>query len=608
MLSLVAPLWRISVGLLRVSLVVGIGGLTLVSLLAPARSGFGENAKMQSVENLIAHWPLTGDARDAVGHNHGTARNVVYDAGPGGTGQSAAFFNGRDSVIEVAHAAALDLGRQDFSIAVWVRCEKPMRGVFGDILSKFDAQQRRGINFSVAGSAPSYNAMSDARHVHFGIDDGYLGAWEDCGRPWKSNSLVPCLIVYEGELYCGIADADRPEDAARVFRWAGGKEWVDCGRLGKDPNHLSVQSMIVHEGKLYAGTGIWDWNRATGRVQGMPRAAPTRVFVFEGGTNWRDLGQLGNGARVLCMGSFGGELYAGVDAIGGGKCFKYDGSKWADCGAPDGRNLECLLPVGGALYASTHGNVYRYEGGQAWTRIGLCPHQITQIHTMKSVAGRLWIGTWPQGYALRHEGGDAWAIVGRLGLPAGERECNEINDLAVYNGKVYAGVIPKAQVYRYESDGQWTLLRSLAKRPDWHADRSPSWCRVTSLTSFRGRLFASTGSCQGRAVDVDPDETLGRVYALQAGQVVSHERDIGGDWTHLAVVRQGAELRLYVNGRPSISSQAPEGRAFDLANTQPMRIGFGAQGSFAGALADLRLYAGALAPDQIKELCAARGR
>ena len=580
----------------------------LILLLALPRPDFGENKDMQRSSALAAHWPLNGNANDSVGQNHGVARNVAYTAGPGGTGPGAALFNGRDSVIEVPHAPALDLGSQDFSIAVWVRCEKPMRGVFGDILSKFDAQRRRGINFCVAGSAPSYNAMSDARHVHFGIDDGYLGDWEDCGKPCTTNSLVPCLIVYEGSLYCGSADADEPAAAARVFRWAGEKEWVDCGRLGKDSNHLSVQSMIVHEGKLYAGTGIWDWNRATGHVQGMPRAAPTRVFVYEGGTNWRDLGQLGQGARVLCMGSFGGELYAGVDAIGGGKCFRYDGSKWVDCGAPDGRNLECLLPVGGALYAATHGNIYRHEGGQTWTRIGLCPHQITQIHSMKAVAGRLWIGTWPQGYVLRHEDSDAWAIVGRLGLPEGAHNCNEINDLAVHNGKVYAGVIPKAQVYRYESDGHWTLLGSLANRPDWHADKSPTWCRVTSLTAFKGKLFASTGSCQGRAIDVDPDGTLGRVYALQTGQVVSHEHDIGGDWTHLVVVRQGAELRLYVNGQLCGSPQAPEGRAFDLSNSQPMRIGFGAQGSFAGALADLRLYSGTLAPDQIKELYAARGR
>ena len=130
--------------------------------------------------------------------------------------------------------------------------------------------------------------------------------------------------------------------------------------------------MIVHDGKLYAGTGVWDWDRAKGRVPGFT-TAPTRVFVYEGGTKWRDLGQVGNGSRVLCMASFKGELYAGLDAVGKGRCFKYDGTRWTDCGAPDGRNFECLVPLGGVLYAATHGRMYRYGDGQTWTCIGKEP-------------------------------------------------------------------------------------------------------------------------------------------------------------------------------------------------------------------------------------------
>lgn len=555
---------------------------------------------------LTAHWPLRGSAQDIADGHPGTDFNLAYGEGPDGSSGSAALFNGRDSAIRVSDAESLRLGNRDFSISVWVRPERPMRGVFGDILSKFDGERRCGLNLGVAGSSPAYNAMSDARHVHFGIDDGHVSAWEDCGRPWRGSSHVSCLITYEGELYGGIADAPDPMEAARVFRWAGGREWIDCGRLGADPNHLSVQSMIVHDGRLYAGTGVWDWVRAK-MGEGF-RPAPTRVFVYSGGTEWQDLGQVGNGARVMCLGSFDGDLYAGLDSgPGGGRCFRHDGSVWADCGAPDGRNLECLLPHGGALYAATHGNVYRYEGGQSWACIGREPHGINQIHSMQVVGGALLIGTWPQGYVLRREG-DGWAIAGRLGLPEGMRECNEVMDLTVYNGKLYAGVIPKAQVYRYEADGRWTLMASLASRPDWAEEDSPTWCRVTSLTAFRGRLLASTGACRGRAVDLDPDETLGRVLAFQAGQVVSHERDIGGGWTHLAAIRRGKGLHLYVNGRLSASSQAAGGRTFHLANTQPLHIGLGAQGHFSGAMSDLRLYAGALSDAQVGELCARRGR
>jgi hypothetical protein len=481
-----------------------------------------------------------------------------------------------------------------------------MRSVFGDVLSKFDPVTRCGLNFQIAGSSPAYNAMSDTRHVHFGIDDGYVGPWEDRGRPWPSNSLIPCLIVFEGDLYCGLADADDPADAAHVLRHAGGTEWVDCGRLGTDPQILSVQSMIVHGGRLYAGTGVWDWVRARGG-EGY-KASPTRVFVYEGGTEWRDLGQVGEGSRVLCMGSFDGELYAGLDSVGAGKCFRYKGLTWEDCGAPDGRNFECFLPLRGTLYASTHGNIYEYEGGQRWKSIGQCPFGINQIHTMQAADGKIHIGTWPQGYVLRYEGDGNWVNTGRLGIPEGLREINEINDLTVYNGKLYAGVIPKGQVYRYETDGHWTLLGSLATRPDWAEGKVEAWNRVTSITSFQGRLFACTGACRGRAVDVDPEKTLGRVYAMQAGQVVSHERDIGGEWTHLAAVRSGKELRLYVNGAQSTSSLATGGYSFDLTNTQPLRIGFGAQAHFSGAIADLRIHARALEQAEARQLCAARSR
>ena len=445
--------------------------------------------------------------------------------------------------------------------------------------------------------------MCDTRHVHFAIDDAYLGPWEDCGKPWPTNSLIACTVVWEGQLYCGIADAADPTDAAHVFRWEGGGRWADCGRLGSDPDHLSVQSMIVHQGKLYAGTGVWDWVRARGGSPGKPPAANTRVFVYEGGTKWRDLGRVGQASRVLCMASFQGDLYVGLDHYAlPGKCYRYSGSDWVDCGAPDGANLENLLPLGGTLYAATHGSIFQYDGGQKWTCIGDHPFGITQIHSLDVFCGRLHVGTWPQGYVLRYEGDKQWVNTGRLGLPPGKPECNEVNDLVVHNGKLYAGVIPKAEVYRYEADGQWTLLGSLGRRPDWARAKSPTWCRLTAMASYQGRLFAGTGSCQGRAQDVDPEGTLGRVYAAQVGQVVSHEHDIGAAWTHLAAVRRGAELRLYVNGRLSASSSAPGGRVFDLSNGLPLVIGFGAQTHFTGAMADLRLYGRALEAEEVKQL------
>src|SRR5207244_10357889 len=85
----------------------------------------------------------------------------------------------------------------------------------------------------------------------------------------------------QGRLYAGIADAAEPRDAARVFRLTEGQTWEDCGGIGNDPTIASVQSMIVHDGRLYAGTGRWDWVIAKGNFKDNPPPRPTRVHVHE---------------------------------------------------------------------------------------------------------------------------------------------------------------------------------------------------------------------------------------------------------------------------------------------------------------------------------------
>ena len=183
--------------------------------------------------------------------------------------------------------------------------------------------------------------MSEQRFVHFGIDDGYVSAWEDCGKPWPSDSGVLGLIVYQGQLY--------------------------CGRLGRNPHHLSVMSMLVHQGRLYAGTGVFDWVRARGAGF---NPALSHVFVYEGGTEWRDLGQVGESIRVLCMASFNDELYVGLDRAGGGHCFKYNGSKWLDCGAPNGDNVQNLLPHGYIVDLTDATEIGKISVSKIWASLG----------------------------------------------------------------------------------------------------------------------------------------------------------------------------------------------------------------------------------------------
>jgi len=370
-------------------------------------------------------------------------------------------------------------------------------------------------------------------------------------------------------------------------------------------------SMIVHDGKLYAATGVWDWWAAElGRRENPPKSL-TRVFRYEGGTTWTDLGEVGPAQRVICMASFEGCLYIGLDRGGEGRCYRLQGDQWIDCGVLDDRdNFECLMPLGGTLYGASHFAVYRYEGGQKWTCVGRRPFDIKQIHAFNVHEGKLVAGTWPQGYVLRYQGGEEWDNMGLVGIPTdrpGVAQINEINSLGVHNGKLYAGVLPKAHVYRYESDGHWTLLANLASRQNWDPTDLPTWMRVLTLTTHKGMLFASTGTCQARAQDLDPDLIAGRVMYCQAGAVASHEHDIGGTWTHVTAVRKAKELRLYINGELAHRAALPRRKYFDLGNPEPLRIGAGTQGSFSGAISDVRIYAGAMSPAAVKKLAGKQG-
>ena len=550
--------------------------------------------------DLIAHWPLTENTNESVSGLNAEAHGKVQ-FGPV-DGRPSAQFNGLDSYLQVADDSKLALGTGDFSISLWVNPRRPISGIPGDLINKWDASKRRGMNLYLTGGCSAYSSISDARHAHFSVDDAYTGTQKDHGKPSPSNSLISNLVVYDGSLYAGISDATAPQEAARVFRLVDGQTWEDCGRLGDDPTIGSVMSLIVHEGKLYAGTGRWDWIIANNKYKDNPPPNSTRVYVYEGNKTWRDVGEVGKGARVMCLASFNGTLFAGLDKVGEGRVFRLQGAEWIDCGVPDGRNVESMMPWGGHLYISTHGNIYRYDGDGKFPSIGIEPHGITQIHSMHAHTGKLTLGTWPQGYVLRYAGGDKWDIMGRVGLPADQKQINEINAHIHHGGKMYAGTIPLSEVYRYEQDGQWDKLVQLGRRPNWQVASPDSWMRVVALATYQGRLFAGTGSCRGRAVDSDPEGTLGRVTSFGFGQMASFDKDLPAGWVQLTAVRRGPSLEMYINGKSAAKSLDQPDRSLDLTTNAPLQIGFGDLTYYAGALAEVRIYKGALSEQEIAAL------
>jgi hypothetical protein len=94
----------------------------------------------------------------------------------------------------------------------------------------------------------------------------------------------------------------------------------------------------------------------------------------------------------------------------------------------------------------------------------------------------------------------------------------------------------------------------------------------------------------------------GKIYALQTGQCVTHDRDLGSGWKHLAAVRRDGRLELFVDGQKIAESPALSGSPLDVTNGQPCRLGAGETDSFCGRMREVRVYRRALTPEVVARL------
>jgi hypothetical protein len=101
-----------------------------------------------------------------------------------------------------------------------------------------------------------------------------------------------------------------------------------------------------------------------------------------------------------------------------------------------------------------------------------------------------------------------------------------------------------------------------------------------------------------------PNEIRGKVYSIEAGTSVSFHRDIGPGWKHLAAVREGGALKVYVDG--ALKASSSEAGRYDISNHEPLLIGFGPVDYFSGKLREVRVHARALRPDEVKRMAATK--
>jgi len=513
---------------------------------------------------LIGHWKLMQDCKDSSGlGHHGVGKGVTF-------ADACALFDGIDDYVEVPAAPALKLATNDATVAVWVHTTEHTRDVIGDIVSKFDARTRRGLNFSVMNYVGATSAQSNHRNLFFGIDDGEARPkWTDCGRP-GDNNMVWALTVFAGNLYAGTWQPGA-DDAGHVFRYAGGDSWIDCGA----PDRCNAVSALgEHKGKLYAGGSFYSGQGSAQPIS--PNKNPGgRVFRYEGDQQWIDCGKIGDVYTVTGLVTFDGQLYATTcDSYGcptrTEACYRYDGDqKWTFVGNPGGR-LGAFLVHNDALYATVFGKqgFARYQGEEAWQPLGIVPNT-GQTYSGAIYQGQICLGTWPTGTVFQFDGPNQFTSLGRLG------DEKEVMAMAVYNGKLYGGTLPLGKVFRYDGDLGWTDTGQLDTTPD------VLYRRVWSMAVYEGKLFAGT-------------MPSGRIHALEVGRCVSHDRALPPGWQHLAAVKSGGELKLYLNGKVVAQSAQFGDAAFDLTNSKPLLIGFGQHDHFHGKMRDLRIYGRAL--------------
>jgi hypothetical protein len=558
----------------------------------------GQAAAQCAEPGLVGHWKLRGDCRDYSGHeNHGVNHGVDLETGA---------FDGGSAYIGVPASDSLKLGTQDFTFCAHIYTAELLDDIVGDVMELYDPDARRGITLTINSSAGGYQSQGTDRHVHFGIDNGQLGEWEDCGRPSPTSNYVSnSLTVYKGNLYAATSDAADEDGWCHVYRYEGGDKWVDCGRVG-DGRTTGVGPLIVHDGNLYAATCTYDWTRVT--TGGYD---PGRVYRYLGGTEWEDCGQPSENRTLNTMASYQGKLYAagGPNEMG---VFVHDGGQqWKpSTHFPSEGRYRCfphtMCRHNGLLYVAWP-IAYAFDGKE-WKYVGdPIPWEIDdflQTHSMTIFQGKLHAGTWPRAKVAEYEGGTKWKDIGRVGVDG-----TEVNALVVYNGKLYGGSIPRAEVCRYDGASEWTSLKRFYSPEGWQPaapgqasrEQYNQWSRVTSLTVHDGRLFASTGSCTSSVLDA-PADVRGKVFSMEAGKVASCGDDLGPGWKHIAAVRENGKLKLYVDGKLVASSTAFSPSDYDVSVDQPLRIGFGQTEYFDGKMSDVRLYNRALATEEIDNL------
>lgn len=401
------------------------------------------------------------------------------------------------------------------------------------------------------------------------------GAWTLMGGGYVNDSWggydtsrVSASTAHNGKAYFGLGNRT---NTAQVYEYDG-TTTRRIGGNGKDGSWASwtyeeVSSLISYKGDLYAGLGngpgegeVWKWD----------------------GSTWIQVGGDGVGSSwnsgeniVYSMAVFNGSLYVGLgyDAYEG-DIWQYNNGTWTQVAGTagstisptingswsvTGRGIESMVAYDGKLCAGFGGQggtaqVWCWNGSGNWTQIannnGLNGSwsNLMAVGTLAVWNGKLYAGV---GTVNGHRvsvwewNGSTWTQIAGGGLNGTwmDGEYSYARSLVVYNGSLYLGAgytgssNSTADIWRW-NDGRWTQVAGDGINGSWAVSEGRE--EVATMLAFKGKLYAGLGFSAN---------TDALVYSLgNNAYMESTTNSFDSSWKHIAATYDGIAMKLFING------------------------------------------------------------
>lgn len=369
------------------------------------------------------------------------------------------------------------------------------------------------------------------------------------GQSWTTaQTYAQAMSIVGTKLYVGISHngsstTDGQEwscDLAVSCTTTAGWSKIGGNYVNKSWGYFgfnSIESMTVHNGYLYAGTGY------NGNGNAM-------VWRFDGST-WTMVGGQGLNSSwaadtfryVSAMASFGGNLYVGIDPGGSNaavwKCTGCDGSSpsWTQVGGGGSGSggqswttaayarIQSMAVYGGKLYIGPNGSagaadVWQCTGSctttSGWSQIGgdtlnssWASSTYESVWSMTVMDGYLMVGlgTSTNDAEIWRYNGSTWGgsrIGGKGTNSSWNTDYEYVDSMVTMNNKLYVGLASTAgdgEVWQCTGcDGgspSWTKIGGDSNGSDNLGWADATYERVRSLAVYNGELYAGLGLTSG---------------------------------------------------------------------------------------------------------------